>query len=378
MDELFPGPGFPLARLLWQDLVMQPQRRSVRQVAKMIGNPKSALSDPKYWREPVCRRWLYHVAVRALFDPAEALPLAVLGVRLALRIVRRQERRGIRSRCCLALAYGVLGSTYRAAGKLDKAARTLAKALKNARRCPDNDVQSDVLRREAILRGQLARHPDGTVDPTGHRRAIHLVNAAVRTALGSQAEANARTTRGMLLLYAGAAASAVLEARWALDRVDAEDRPYDQVAALSLLINALIEGDQADRDEAAHHLENLRAALPPRCPAVRGRLLWAEALLYFHNRRRKGRTRKLLDQARRKFIDRKMHIEAAAVTAELARHAPEGAVARLCTDLLPILEPGPVLNLVERLREARVVERVDLAEQLRRIVQCPGILPAAA
>ncbi|MCP4545614.1 MAG: hypothetical protein GY835_03980 [bacterium] len=357
---------------------MQRQRRSVRQVRELIAEPKRALAEPKYWREPVCRRWLRHVTDTALFNPTEALPLAVIGVRLALRVVRRQERRWIRYRCCLALAYGVLGSTYRAAGKLDKASRALAKALKNARRCPDNDVQSDVLRREAILRGQLARQPAGTVDPAGHRRAIHLVNAAVSTASGSQAEARARINRGMLLLYVGDAVSAVHDARWALDKVDAEDRPYDQVAALSLLINALIEGDQADRDEAAHHLENLRVALPPRCPAVRGRLLWAEALLCFHNRRRKGRTRNLLNQARKKFIRLKMHTEAAAVTAELARHAPEGAVARLCPDLLPILESGPVRDLVERLREARVVERVDLAERLRRMVQCPGILPATA
>ncbi|MCP4662460.1 MAG: hypothetical protein GY856_44240 [bacterium] len=182
----------------------------------------------------------------------------------------------------------------------------------------------------------------------------------------------------MLLLYIGEAASAVQDARQALDKIDAEERPYDQVAALSLLVNALVEGVQADRNEAAYHLEQLRAALPPRCPAVRGRLLWAEALLCFHNRRRKGRTRKLLDQARRKFISRKMQTEAAAVTAELTRHAPEGAVSRLCADLLPILDPGPIRDLVGRLRGARVVERVDVAERLRRMLEGPEILPAAA
>ncbi|MCP4594717.1 MAG: hypothetical protein GY842_28630 [bacterium] len=354
------------------------QRLSIRQMEEIVGNPRAILVDPKYWRDPLCRRWCYHVDVKALFNPSEAIPLAIIGVRLALRIVRRQEKRGIRFRCSLAMAYGVLGSTYRAAGKLDKAARTLAKAMKNARRCPDNDVQSDVLRREAILRGQLARQPDGAVDPVGHRRAVHLVNAAVRTAAGSLAEARARITRGMLMLYAGDSLSAVQDARWAIDRIDPKERPYDQIAALSLLVNALVEGDQTDRDEAAHHLEKLRAALPPRCPAVRGRLLWAEALLCFHNRRRKGRTRKLLNQARKKFIGRKMHTEAAAVTAELARHAPEGAVSRLCADLLPIRDLGPIRDLVECLRRARVVDRVDVAERLRRMVKGPGILPAAA
>ncbi|MCP4660881.1 MAG: hypothetical protein GY856_36230 [bacterium] len=108
---------------------------------------------------------------------------------------------------------------------------------------------------------------------------------------------------------------------------------------------------------------------------------WREPLchrwLYFNNRRRKGRTRKLLDQARSKFIRLQMDAEAAAVTAELTRHAPEGAVPRLCADILPILSPGPIRDLVEQLRRARVVDRVAIAERLRGLIQGPETLPAA-
>jgi tetratricopeptide (TPR) repeat protein len=270
-----------------------------------------------------------------------------------------------------------LGSTYRAAGKLDKASRALAKALQVGDRCTDPDVRSDVLLRRAVLCAYLAQQPDGTLEPAGLLDAERLAQTAVDNARGSLARARARNTRGMILLYSGDPVRAAQDARWALATLDPEERPYDQVAALSLLVNALIEGDKADRAEAAGCLERLRLALPPRCPAIRGRVLWAEALLYFHDRQRKGRTRKLLNQARQRFVRRGMDAEAVAVTAELARHAPEGAVPRLCADLLPILTPGPIRDLVEQLRRARVVDRVAIAERLRRMVEGPGILPAA-
>ncbi len=79
-----------------------------------------------------------------------------------------------------------------------------------------------------------------------------------------------------------------------------------------------------------------------------------------------------------RFIRLKMRAEAVAVTADLARHAPESAVPRLCVDVLEILDSGPIRDLVEQLRKARVVDRVDVAERLRRMIQGPGILPAAA
>jgi hypothetical protein len=90
--------------------------------------------------------------------------------------------------------------------------------------------------------------------------------------------------------------------------IDPEQRPYNQIAALSLLVNALAGGNQAERDEAAHHL---------------------------------------------------------------TRHAPEGAVPRLCADLLPILTPGPIRDLVGQLRQTRVVDRVAIAERLRGLIQGP-------
>ena len=72
-----------------------------------------------------------------------------------------------------------------------------------------------------------------------------------------------------------------------------------------------------------------------------------------------------------------MKAEATAVTAELARLRPEGAIPEIATELLDLLAPGPIRTLVERLRSARMVERVDLAESLRPMVCGPGVLPPA-
>ncbi len=354
-----------------------PIHRTERQLSEILERPKRALLDPQYWRAPLCRRLLYHVDVVALFTSAQARPLAILGVRLALRIVRRQYRRGIKSRCILALAYAVLGSTYRAMGILDKAARYLDKAGDIARRCLDPDIRSDVLVRRAVLQAYLAQRPDGTLNPSGLQTAFRLAQSAVADARGPLANARAQNTRGMILLYSGDAERAAQDAKAALATLDYRESPYDHIAALTLLINSLLSGDKADRDEACQHLEQLRGALPRRCPAIRGRFLWAEGLLLFHNRRRKSRARNRLDQARRKFIRRGMRAEAAAVTADLARHDPAGSVPRLCADLLPILDPGPIRDLVEQLRVARLVDRVDLAEALRSMIAGPAVLPSA-
>jgi hypothetical protein len=179
-------------------------------------------------------------------------------------------------------------------------------------------------------------------------------------------------------VYLGNAATGAQDAREALGILDPQKHPYDHASALSLLVYALTRGDRADREAAPQYLVRLRQMLPPRSPALRARLIWAEALLYIPNRRRKAKARRLLDQARRTFVRLGMKAEAIAVTAELTRINPEGAVPEFCADLSAILEHGPLKELVEQLRSASFIDRVPLAGRLRAAVQAPGILPAAA
>lgn len=73
-----------------------------------------------------------------------------------------------------------------------------------------------------------------------------------------------------------------------------------------------------------------------------------------------------------------MRPEAIGATADLARIDPAGAVPKLCSDLLSILDGGPICELIEKLRLARLIERVDLIDQLRAATQGPGLLPVAA
>ena len=355
---------------------MSRPRRSARQLAEMLRNPGGILNDPQYRWEPACRRWLDHVDHSAHFDLPAALRSAVLGVRLALRIDRDRKATKGTNRCIVVRAYAVLGSTHRAASQLDKARRYLAKATDLARRCASPDDVSDLYRRRAILTANLAQRKDGSLDAVGLQNASQLAEASVRCACGSLVAVRGRNARGMILLYSGDWYSATRDAKWALGKLDPKEWPLDHVSVLSLLVNALAKGEESDRQEAARYLDQLQAALPPRCPAIRARFLWAEGLLYFHNRQRKARARKRLDQARRKFLASGRESEAVAVTADLVRHAPSGAVPRLCTDLLAILEPGPIRDLVQRLERTRLVERVDLAEELRSTIHGALILPA--
>jgi len=356
---------------------MPPPRRSARQVKEMIEDPRLALSDPEYWTGPVCKRWLDHVADSVHFDSAKALRLAIVGVRHALRVVRRGKQTRIRHYGILARAYGVLGSVYRANGYFVKAGRTLDKAERLARSSSDPDVLSDILRRRALLRAYQAHLSDGTFDPDGLCEAVELGERAVALARGPSASAKAKLVRGLLRIRTGRTREAAEDARWALGRIDSDERPYDHMFALSVLISALTKGNKEDREEAAGHMEQLRLELPPRTPILRARYEWAEALLLFANRQRKMRARRRLDHARRTFVRRKMVPEAVAVTADLVRHKPEGTVVQFCEELLAMLDRGPVYDLVEELRSARFPDRVGIAERLREAVGGrPGLLPA--
>ncbi len=307
---------------------------------------------------------------------AEALALAVLGVRLALRVVQRKHRHGRRDRSILAKAYGVFGSALRASGHLHRAWRILDKAWKLARPCLDHDIRSDIHRRRALLQLQLylAQKPDGTFAAAQLTSVYQLAEQSVQDARSKVARARSAIARGVVLVYSGDGEGAARDARAALELLDPRARPYDHASALSLLVYALTLGEHQDRDEAARYLEKLRAQLPVRSPAIRARLLWAEALLLLPNRRRKARARKLLDRARRTFVRLKMQAESLAITAELARLDPEGAVPQHCAEVLPLLAPGPIQHQLEQLKRARLTDRIDTAGDLLRTVGGPGVV----
>lgn len=344
----------------------------------MLPDPALALADQSFWREATCRRWLEHAYEHIHFDLPEALNLAILGVRLARRVVRRQEQHAIRHRCILARAYAVLGSVYRAMGVLKKAEHALEKAAALAARCTDPDERSNIHMRRAILCAYQAQQPDGTFDPAILKTGLALADTAIRVARCSVAMARAHNAHGILEIRAGNLGGAVHDARTALSLLGPIGCPYDHVSALSVLVSALTRGSKADRGEAIAHLVQLREALPRRSPVLRARLLWAEALLYIPDRQRKGRAGHLLVQARSRFLKHRMQAEAIAVTADLARLQPTGAVEELCAELLPILDAGPLRDLVEKLGQIRLFERADVAEQLRAALDGPGLLPAAA
>jgi len=358
---------------------MPTPRRSSRLLAEMISEPMKALKDQKFWTVSLCLRWLDHVDLAALFNPSTALSLAVIGVRLAKRVVRRRrQKRRIRDSCILARAYGSLGSVCRMLGKFDDATKWLTKALEIAQSCTDSDTLSDIHRRWSILHLFVAQRPDASFTPSGLRAATEHAVTALAEGRGGLSIARATIANGLVKVHSGNATGAAQDARAALGILDPTDRPYDHASALSLLVYALLQGDQADREAAPQYLTQLRQMLPPRSPALRARLVWAEALLYIPNLRRKARARRLLDQARRTFVRLGMKAEAVAVTAELTRIKPEGAVPQFCSELSAILEHGPIKALVEQLHSASFADRVAFASRLRDAVQAPGILPAAA
>lgn len=347
-------------------------------MAQMLADPARALENHEYWAEPICRRWLQHAAEHIHLNVSEALQLAIIGVRLARRVVAAQQRKAIRHRCVLASAFAVLGSAYCASGELGKASHALAKAAELATRCTDRDIRSNVHRLQANLQVFLAQRADGSSDPAVLQEGMRLAELALREARSPVAEARALNARGYLEVAMGNPRAGAASARRALDLIGPTADLFTHAATTSLLVWALGSGDAADRREAIEHLEKLREALPRRSPAHRARLLWAEALIHIHDPRRKPRARLRLDQARRKFLNLKMQAEAIAVTADLTRLNPSGPVTTLCDELLAILDPGPIRELVAYLRKADFMERTNLAEQLRRAIQGPGLLPAAA
>lgn len=357
---------------------MPNQRLSASQLSEVITEPRRALGDPRYWYEGLCCRWLDHVEQQLHSDPLHARPLAIHGVRLALRVGHRREKLRIRNRCLLAAAYAVLGSAHRAAGDLGRASRALEKAGDLARGCNDPDSRSDVNMRLAALRAYQAQQPDGSFDQARLATGLDAAQAAVREAHGATALARALCSRALLHGLMGHFAASEHDARQALERIDPKTRPLDHTTATSLLVWSLSQGDKANQEQAAIFLHQLRKTVPANLPAIRARLSWAEALLYVPNRRRKARARRLLDRARRSFLRLGMRPEMVATTADLARIDPAGAVPRLCADLLAILDPGPVRELALSLQNARFTDRIALIDKLRAAIQGPGLLPVAA
>jgi tetratricopeptide (TPR) repeat protein len=278
----------------------------------------------------------------------------------------------------LVRAYAVMASAQRANGDLRSANRYLEKAANIADGCTSGDDRAEVKIRFTMLLLYRAQDHEGSFDPAELRAALEQADLAIELSKSSLTKARALNARGVVRVRSGDPSGGAQDAKRALTLLGSMHRPFDHASATSVLIWALAHGTQAEREEAIEHLERLRKALPPRSPEMRARLFWAEALLYVPNRRRKARAKRLLDRARKTFLKLEMHAEAIAVTAELARIDPAGAVPHLCTELLSILDQHPVRRLVERLHRARLVERVDLADQLRASLQAPGLLPVPA
>lgn len=371
--------GAGVCRPLFCDMKwpMPNRRLSASQLSEMVADPRRALTDPRYWYEGLCCRWLEHVEQQLHADPPHARPLAILGVRLALRVGHRREKLRIRNRCLLAAAHAVLGSAHRAAGDLDRAERALAKATELARGCDDPDARSDVAMRLSVLRAYQAQRPDGSFEPAALAAAFEPAETALREARTATAKARALNARAFLHGLSGSFTAGEHDARRALELIDPKIRPLDHAAITSMLVWMLSSGSKTDREEAVLFLQRLRLDLPARLPAISARFLWAQALLQLPNRRHQARAQRLLDRSRRTFLRLGMSAEAVATTADLARIDPAGAVYRLCADLLAILEPGPVRELVLGLQRARLPERANLADKLRAAIQGPGLLPVA-
>lgn len=359
--------------------LMPTVRRSARLFEEMVEDPGRALREPEFWRESVCRRWLDRVDDLVHHDRLEARAAGVLGVRLALRVVRLQgRRRRLRNRCLLARAVAVLASVHRADGRLDRAGALLTRAEEIAGTCRDGDTWTEVHLRRAYWMVYAAQDAGGAFDPAAVAEAKRRADAAVRWARSRTARARARNCRSFCHYHRGAFDDAAEDAKIALDLIDAAERPYDHLASLSAVVVADSRRDGTDRDETAACLASMRDALPPRSPELRARYRWAEALVYASNRRRRGRTRRLLSQALSTFVRLGMQVEATAVLAELARIKPTGPVPEWAEAVLKIVDPGPIRDLIEGLATVRMVERVDVAERLRAAVVGPRILPAAA
>jgi hypothetical protein len=207
---------------------------------------------------------------------------------------------------------------------------------------------------------------------------LELAEKAIQEGSQPQTKARAFNARAILRIRVGDSKGAAQDARQALELLALKVWSYDHISATSTLVSALSRGSKADRAEAAEFLVKLRKNLPVRQPAVRARLLWAEALLHAPNRQRKGLARKRLDQAYRIFLRLGMRPEAIAAAADLARIDPAGTVPKLCSELLEILDPGPLREIIENLKNARLVDRLDWVDQLRAAIQGTNLLPVPA
>ena len=244
-----------------------------------------------------------------------------------------------------------------------------------ARRCYNRDVFADIFIRRAGVELFAALQEDGSFESKGIAEALRLADMGVTHARPRKLRCRSRNIRSTILARLGEFRRAEKDADDAVKMIDHSESPHDFVAALSSL--AVVFGATGRTDEAMEILDGIEEDFPDSAPEIRARVFWCRALVYAHKRKTQGKAVRLLARARARFLRLKLQAEVVAVSAELVRLRPEGAVPQMMRELLPILDPGPIRDAVERLMKARMVDRVRLAESLRAMISGPSVLPMA-
>lgn len=325
------------------------------------------LTDSRYWNERFCRLFLEECDEIGGGDPSEGRMLADLGIKLANLVAQNSQRD---MDLLLGHAFAVLGSSYRAIGKLTDAEAAYSLALLHyGDPCRPLD-KADLHRRISYLRMDQRRYEEA-MDAVECSIFIYQTEGVLikRDGLG-----RALLARGQLFFEMGNPGASVRDLSAALNHISHHHSIYYYAAAHNLAVALAHVGKPEDLKVALHHLCHAKRLIRGRQNVPKLKLLWLESiiLLRFGCNRRAER---LLETARLGFIGLQIPLEAATITLELAGlYLREGRLNDLRSISAEALEMFPedselfaTLSGLVSAAESKAVNH-DLLEGIRRTI----------
>lgn len=345
------------------------EQRLKRLSQKARLDPKRVLASKEYWRPDFCHRFLEYCAESAYYNPAGAVALAFLGVRLAKRTGDPSSK---------AHAFGVLGSAYRLLGQPEKSRRCFEIAATHTK--DDPYCLADLTRRRVALQACLCRFDE----------ALELADQAIelyRKVGKPNGIGRGVLYRGIVLLRMGKLGEALTDFQHALELLSPAESDMYYTAALHNITLALAKGSSQQVTEALSRLQKVKKALKgkPDLHLLRVKLRWTEGLLFLRqDQYLRGRRR--LESVKDALLKLGLPAEVAAITADLAStyHPNFRGLKQVVENTLrrQPFEPD-ISSLFQKVIAAATAERDSVLELLAAIRQAvshpsmPAVVPAA-
>ncbi|MCP4655113.1 MAG: hypothetical protein GY856_06795 [bacterium] len=266
------------------------------------------LTDSRYRNERFCRLFLEECDEIGCGNPPEGRMLADLGIKLANLVAQHSQRN---MDLLLGHAFAVLGSSYRAVGKLTDAEAAYSLAVLHYGDRPLD--KADLCRRISYLRMDQRRFEEA-MDSVERSIFIYQTEGVLikRDGLG-----RALLARGQIFFEMGNPGASVRDLSAALNHISQYNSIYYYAAAHNLATALAHVGKPEDLKVALHHLCQAKRLIRGRQNVPKLKLLWLESiiLLRFGCNRRAER---LLETARLGLIGLRIPLEAATITLELA------------------------------------------------------------